>query len=110
MDVLVRGGARRTIRLASAVSRLHYGIGIVGNGATPQIADTHGGSGGVGIIDSFPWVAAVPPDMNIPVNVPRLGYGLVKPSVRVCRKATIWFSSRPVRPSFPVLLSRLVLP
>src|SRR5437016_6304112 len=43
MDVLVRGGARRTIRLASTVSRLHYGIGIVGNGATPQIADRLGG-------------------------------------------------------------------
>src|SRR3989442_14836088 len=110
MDVLVRGG-RETDR-ASRVGRLascHYGIGIVGNGATPQIADAHDGSGGVGIIELFPWVAAVPPVMHVPVNVSRLGYGFVKPSVRVCRKATIWFSSWSVKPSLPVVMSILFL-
>jgi len=29
--------------------------------------------------------------MHVPVNVLTFGYGFVKPSVRVCRKATIWF-------------------
>src|SRR2546426_1684639 len=32
----------------------HYGIGIVGSGGTPQIAEAHGGSGGVGISELFP--------------------------------------------------------
>ena len=51
--------ARRMIRLASAAPAFClYGIGIVGNGAMPQIADAHGGSGGVGIRESFPWVDA----------------------------------------------------
>src|SRR3989441_9743200 len=86
-----------------------YGIGIVGNGATPQIADAHGGSGGVAIIELFPWVDAEPPIMHVPVKVFRLGYGFVKPSVRVCRKATIWFSSWSVRPSLPVVMSILFL-
>src|SRR6266704_6076042 len=77
-----------------------YGIGVVGNGATPQIAVAQGGSGGVGIRESFPWVDAeafaVPgvPVMHVPVKVLMLGKGVVKPSVRVCRKATIWSSSR----------------
>src|SRR2546425_4219662 len=74
----------RVRRLASC----SYGMGIVGNGATPQIADAHGGSGGVGIREAFPWVDAeafaVPgaPVMHVPVKVFRLGYGFVKPSVR----------------------------
>src|SRR5439155_18777017 len=71
----------------------HHGIGIVGRGATPQTADAQGGSGGVGMRNSFPCVDAEPPVMHWPVNVLRFGNGLVKPSVRVCRKATIWFSS-----------------
>src|SRR3989449_11566322 len=61
MDVLVRG-ERETDR-PSRVRRLasyHYGIGIVGNGATPQIADGHGGSGGVGMGRAFPWADAIP--------------------------------------------------
>src|SRR5713101_3295992 len=110
MDGLVRGG--RDTDGPSRVRRLafcHYGIGIVGNGATPQIADAHCGSGGVGMIESFPWVAAVPPDMHIPVNVSRLGYGFVNPSVRVCRKATTWFSSWSVKPRSPVVMSILFL-
>src|SRR2546426_4683144 len=70
MDVLVPGGREtddpsRVRRLASC----HYGIGIVGNGATPQIAVAHGGSGvGAGMSESFPWVAAMPPVMHAPVN------------------------------------------
>src|SRR6266481_4609134 len=64
-------------------SQCHYGIGIVGSGARPQIAAGHGGSGGVGIRKSFPWVAAVPPVMHPPVNVLISGYGVVKPSVSV---------------------------
>src|SRR2546425_1409556 len=101
----------RVRRLASC----SYGMGIVGNGATPQIADAHGGGGGVGIREAFPWVDAeafaVPgaPVMHVPVKVFRLGYGFVKPSVRVCRKATIWFSSWSVRPSLPVVMSILFL-
>jgi len=51
------------------------------------------GSGGVGIRDSFPWVAAEPPVMHVPVKVLMLGYGVVNPSVRACRKSTIRFSS-----------------
>jgi hypothetical protein len=44
---------------------LPYGIGLgPGVGATPQMAVAHGGSGGVGIRNSLPWVAAVPPDMH----------------------------------------------
>src|SRR3989475_6302258 len=100
-----RNDPSRGRRLASC----HYGIGIVGNGATPQIADAHGGSGGVGMSESFPWVAAVPPVMHVPVNVFRLGYGFVKPSVRVCRKATTWFSSWSVKPRLPVVMSTLFL-
>src|SRR6266850_1974614 len=90
--------ARRMIRLASAVRAFCcYGIGIVG------------------IRESFPWVDAdafaVPgaPVMHVPVKVFRLGYGFVKPSVRVCRKATIWFSSRSVKARLPVVMSRLFL-
>src|SRR5439155_17610100 len=76
-----------------------YGMGGLGKGKTPQTAAAQGGSGGVGIRESFPWVDAeafaVPafPIMNVPVKVLMLGKGVVKPSVRVCRKATIWFSS-----------------
>jgi hypothetical protein len=35
-------------------SVLRYGIGGLGTGATPQTADAHGGSGGVGISSPFP--------------------------------------------------------
>src|SRR2546426_3682909 len=40
--------------------------------ATPQIADAHGGSGGVGIIESFPWVDAEPPIMHVDRKSTRL--------------------------------------
>src|SRR6266404_153064 len=116
MDDLVRGG-RETDHL-SRVRRLGfcpYGMGGLGNGATPQIADAHGGSGGVGMRESFPWVDAeafaVPgaPVMHAPVKVLMLGKGVVKPSVRVCRKATIWFSCMSVKARLPVVMSRLFL-
>src|SRR6267154_1264533 len=58
-------------------SQCRYGIGIVGSGGTPHIAVAHGGSGGVGIRKSFPWVAAVPPVMLTPVNVLLSGNGVV---------------------------------
>ena len=55
-------------------SVLPYGIGFgLGVGATPQIAVAHGGRGGVGIRNSFPWVEAVPPFMQVPVKVLMLG-------------------------------------
>ena len=53
-------------------SGLHYGIGFgLGRGATRQISGAQGGSGGVGIRNSLPWVEAEPPDMQVPVNVSR---------------------------------------
>src|SRR5947199_804217 len=106
-----RNDPSRVRRLASCC----YGIGIVGNGATPQLDDAHGGSGGVGIRESFPWVDAeafaVPgvPVMHVPVKVLMLGNGVVNPSVRVCRKATIWFSSVSVKPRLQVVMSILLL-
>ncbi|PYL33939.1 MAG: hypothetical protein DMF38_09985 [Verrucomicrobia bacterium] len=55
-------------------SGLHYGIGFgLGRGATPQISGAQGGSGGVGIRNSLPWVEAEPPDMQVPVKVSRKG-------------------------------------
>src|SRR6267143_6690155 len=101
--------ARRMIRLASAVSVCLYGMGGLGNGATPQIAVAQGGSGGVGIRESFPCVVAKPPVMHAPVKVLMLGKGVVNPSVRVCRKATIWFSCMSVKARLPVVMSRLFL-
>jgi hypothetical protein len=80
--------------LASAVvASCHYRMGGSGTGRRPQIAVGQGGSGGVGIRDAFPWVDAEPPVVHVPVKVLMLGYGVVKPSVRACRKTTIWFSS-----------------
>ena len=46
-----------------------YGIGGLGTGETPQIADAQGGRGGVGISNSLPWVAAEPPLIQAPVKV-----------------------------------------
>src|SRR5712692_5494902 len=82
---------------------------MVGSGATPQMADAQGGSGvGVGIRVLLPCVAAVPPVMHTPVYILMSGYGLVKPSESVWRKATIWFSSVSVKPSLPIVMSRLL--
>jgi hypothetical protein len=93
---------------------LRYGIGGFGTGATPQIADAQGGRGGVGISSPFPCLdgeqlgsVAGLHVMQLPVKVSLLGYGAVKPSESVSRKATIWFSSVSVKPSIPVVVSRL---
>ena len=54
-------------------------IGGLGTGATPQTADAQGGSGGVGIRESFPWVDAEAfaepgvPVVHVPVKVLMLG-------------------------------------
>ena len=46
-------------------SFLRYGIGLgAGKGWTLQIADAQRGRGGVGMSNSLPWVAAVPPLMH----------------------------------------------
>src|ERR1700730_8023091 len=49
------------------------GRGGRGTGGTPQMAGEQGGSGGVGMRNSFPWVEAEPPDMHWPVKVSMLG-------------------------------------
>ena len=54
-----------------------HGIGLVGKGATPQIADGQAGSGGVGIRNSFPCVFAEPPFKHAPVYLSRFGKGIV---------------------------------
>jgi hypothetical protein len=54
----------------SLVSSLTYGIGLgPGVGATLHIASAQGGSGGVGMSNSLPCVAAEPPVWHVPVNV-----------------------------------------
>src|ERR1700730_3840876 len=74
------------------------------------MADAQGGSGvGVGIRVLLPCVAAVPPVMHTPVYVLMSGYGLVKPSESVWRKATIWFSSVSLKPRLPTVMSSLFL-
>src|SRR6202022_2732714 len=78
-----------------------YGMAGLGRGGTPQMACGQAGSVGVGMRVSFPCVDAEPPDVHVPVKVPMLGYGVVKPSVSVCMKRTSWFSSRSVKPSIP---------
>src|SRR2546429_7236056 len=52
----------------------HYGIGLgLGLGGRSHTSRPQGGSGGVGIRNSLPWVEAEPPDMQAPVKVARLG-------------------------------------
>jgi hypothetical protein len=51
-------GARRPMHVPA------YGMGGLGRGVTPQIADVQDGSGGVGIMVSLPWVDALPPVMH----------------------------------------------
>src|SRR5437899_9683276 len=95
-----RVGRCATLDLRSFASVGQCGQGIrgpstfaLGRGGTPQTSGAQGGSGGVGMRESLPCVAAEPPVMQVPVNVSPSGYGVVKPSVSVCRNATIWFSS-----------------
>jgi hypothetical protein len=72
---LMRPCLARLVRLVSAVQRFaRYGIGRgPGTGATAQIADAHGGRGGVGKRTTLPWVAAEPPVIHLPVKVSLLG-------------------------------------
>src|SRR5713101_7375178 len=86
-----------------------------GKGATPHIADAHGGRVGVGIRKPFPCLdgeqfgsVAGLHVMHMPVNVLMSGNGRVNPSESVWRKATIWFSSVSVKPSIPIVMSRLL--
>src|SRR6266849_8318574 len=52
----------------------------LGRGGTPQTCGEQGGSGGVGMSDSLPCVAAEPPSIRqVPVKVSLSGYGVVKP-------------------------------
>src|SRR6266852_8017809 len=96
---------------------IYHGIGLgPGKGATPHIADAQGGRGGVGIRNAFPCLdgeqfgsVAGLHVMHIPVNVLMSGYGRVKPSESVWRKATIWFSSVSLNPSLPIVMSMLFL-
>ena len=90
------------------------GIGGLGKGAMPHTAVAQAGSGGVGIRLPLPCLEGVQlgsvPGLQVvqvPVNAPMSGYGVVKPSERVCRKATIWSSSVSVKPSFPTVISML---
>src|SRR6266404_5672997 len=95
----IRGFARRTsqrrdligfqafARLASSA----HGIGLVGRGATPQMAEAHGGRGGVGIRVLLPCVAALPPVMHTPVYVLMSGYGHVKIVLDLGQRPAIYF-------------------
>ena len=59
--------SREIAHIASALFMFTpQGIGVLGTGATLQIADAQRGRGGVGISNSFPWVAAAPPRMQLP--------------------------------------------
>src|SRR5438445_7994140 len=46
--------ARRTSQRTHVMASYSYGIGGLGTGGTPQIADAQGGRGGVGISSPFP--------------------------------------------------------
>src|SRR5437660_5628525 len=80
MDVLVHCG-RETDRPSRVrhLATVQLRIGGLGTGATPQTADAQGGSGGVGIRESFPWVDAEAfaepgvPVVHVPVKVLMLG-------------------------------------
>jgi hypothetical protein len=99
----VRGTSQRRDAIGfelSPFSVFRYGIGGFGTGATPQIADAQGGSGGVGISSPLPCLdgeqlgsVAGLQVIQAPVKVSLLGYGDVKPSVSVSKNATIWSSS-----------------
>ena len=65
----IAGGRARVLerRLLRVTHAEYHGIGGFGVGEIPQTADVHGGSGGVGIRNSFPCVFAEPPCMQAPV-------------------------------------------
>src|SRR3989475_5091231 len=89
-----------TLDLRSSASVGQCGQGIrgpstfaLGRGGTPQTSGAQGGSGGGGMRESLPCVAAQPPVMPVPGNVSPSGYGVGEPSRNGCRNPTIWFSS-----------------
>jgi len=51
---VLRDGRAREADVMAPDSVLRYGIGGLGTGATPHMADAQGGSGGVGISSPFP--------------------------------------------------------
>ena len=51
---VLRDGRAREADVMAPYSVLRYGIGGLGSGGTPQIAEAHGGRGGVGISAPFP--------------------------------------------------------
>ena len=51
---VLRDGRAREADLMAPYSVLRYGIGGLGTGATPHMADAQGGSGGVGISAPLP--------------------------------------------------------
>src|SRR5713101_2381908 len=78
------------------------------------MADAQGGRGGVGIRKSLPCLAGEQLGsvaglhvMQLPVKVLMSGYGVVKPSVSVCRKVTIRSSSASVNLRSPTVMSIL---
>src|SRR6266481_7945835 len=81
ISVCAESTARRTSQRRQALflafqpfRGLYHGIGLgPGTGAASQIADAQGGSGGVGMSNSLPWLAADPPIMQVPVNVSMFG-------------------------------------
>src|ERR1700722_14306003 len=82
-----------------------YGIGFgEGKGDAWQIDAAQRGRGiGALMSEPLPWVAAVPPVIQVPVKVPMSGYGVAKPSESVCRKATTSSSSVGVKPRCPTV-------
>src|SRR5260370_14673830 len=77
---ILRDGRTREADVMAPYSVLRYGIGGLGTGATPQMADAQGGSGGVGISSPLPCLdgeqlgpVAGLHVMQAPVNVSLLG-------------------------------------
>ena len=77
---VLRDGRAREADLKTPYSVLRYGMGGIGTGATPQIADAQGGRGGVGISSPFPCLdgeqlgsVAGLHVMQLPVKVSLLG-------------------------------------
>src|SRR6267143_6923635 len=77
---VLRDGRAREADVMAPYSVLRYGIGGLGTGDTPQIADAQGGRGGVGISSPFPCLdgeqlgsVAGSQVMQLPVKVSRLG-------------------------------------
>src|SRR3989442_11666401 len=78
----------------------HYGIGIVGSGGTPQIAEAHGGSGGGGGNGMFPLGGALAPVLPLPPKLFPVGVRFLETLRGGFREKTIRSSSCSVQPSF----------